>query len=78
MHSLWDACLNEIPNDYEASIAPISDEFYSWINKAAIKAMERYPYDGLRIWAEMLDWDSVLLESHNLAESVVYFGLNEG
>jgi hypothetical protein len=40
--------------------------------------MSKHPYESLRARAEIIDWDHVVKESHSLAQSVVYNGIQEG
>lgn len=77
LHSLWDACFNEVPNNYSASIPPISDLYYDTLTRYTKMIIELHPYASLEEQAVMIDWDKVLEESHSLAEDVVYDGIGQ-
>ena len=64
LHSLWDACFNEVPNNYSASVPPISDLYHDTLMRYAEMIVSLHPYESLREQAEMLDWDQVVEESH--------------
>lgn len=78
LHSIWDSCWTRLPAAYEESVAPVTDEFFNIVAERAEKMMEDFPYSDLEEEAQLLDPSQILQESHNLAETVVYPGVEDG
>ena len=74
LHFLWDACVDQ----YGSIWAPMNQTEYEKISKIAANLTDSIPRSKVSDRVKILDTREWAKESHDLAENVVYKGINPG